>query len=272
MDIDRHDERRRNDQRPTEELIRTALAEEDEDAAWEPVVILHYRGSPEVFESARDLCKRDNPRKQILGADILGQLGIPERTFPEESLAILLGTLDTEEDSDVLAAAAMALGHIRDERAIEALVRMKNHPSENVRFGVVHGLSTYEDKSAISALLELSADEDEDVRNWATFGIGSLIDTDTSEIREALFQRLDESDHEIRGEALVGLARRGDERVVEYLLKELSSNEVGTLAIEAARDIARPQLYPSLIKLKEWWDVDQELLEEAISACQPKVI
>jgi HEAT repeat protein len=272
MDVEKHDESRRNDPRPTEELIRTALAEEDEDAAREPVVILHYRGSREVFEAARDLCERNNPRERILGADVLGQLGIPERTFPEESLAILLGMLESEEDSDVLAAAAMALGHLRDERGIEALVRLKNHPSENVRFSVVHGLSTHENESAIGALIELSADEDEDVRNWATFGIGSLIDMDNEEIREALYKRLDESDHEIRGEALVGLARRGDERVVEYLLKEMSSDEVGTLAVEAARDIAHPRLYPILIKLKEWWDVDQALLEEAINACQPQVI
>ena len=202
----------------------------------------------------------------------MGQLGIPERTFPEESLTILLGMIGGEEDSDVLAAAAMALGHLRDGRAVKALVSLKNHPSENVRFGVVHGLSAHEDESAVGALVELSADDDDDVRNWATFGIGSLIDADTREIREALFRRLNDSDHEVRGEALVGLARRGDERVVEYLLKELSSGEVGALAVEAARDIARPQLYPGLIKLKEWWDVDRELLEEAVGACRPKVI
>jgi HEAT repeat protein len=269
MDVEKHDESQRNDPRSTEELIRTALAEEDEDAAWELLVVLHHRASPQVFQAARELCASDNPRERTLGADILGRLGLPERTFPEESLAILLGMLDSEQDSDALAAAAMALGHFRDERATEALVRLKDHPSENVRYSVVHGLLTCENESAINALMELSADEDEDVRNWATFGIGSQVETHTEQIREALFRRLDESDSEIRGEALLGLARRGDGRVVKYLLKELSSDEVGTLAVEAARDIAHSRLYPSLLKLKEWWDVDQELLEEAISACQP---
>ena len=136
----------------------------------------------------------------------------------------------------------------------------------------MHGLSTHENESAIHTLIELSADEDEDVRNWATFGIGSLIVNDTEEIREALFQRLNESNSEIRGEALVGLASRGDARVVEYLLKELSSGSVGILAVEAAIDIADPQLYTQLIALKEWWDVNQGLLEEAINACQPKIV
>jgi len=62
-------------------------------------------------------------------------------------------------------------------------VELKNHPSEDVRFGVVHGSLTHENESAIHTLIELSADEDEDVRNWATFGIGSLIVNDTEEIR-----------------------------------------------------------------------------------------
>lgn len=265
-------ESRRADPRSTEELIRIALVEDDEDVAWEHVVTLHFRGTREVFEVARTLCKSVNPRERILAADILGQLGIPERTFPEESLAILLGMLSGEEESDVLASVATALGHLGDERAIEPLVRLKKHPSEDVRFGVVHGLSTHENESAIHALVELSADKDEDVRDWATFGIGSLIVTDNEEIREALFQRLNESNSEIRGEALVGLASRGDARVVEYLLKELSSGSVGTLAVEAASEIADPRLYPHLTALKEWWDVNQELLEEAINACRPKVI
>jgi HEAT repeat protein len=265
-------ESRRNDPRSTEELIRSALTEEDEDVAWEHVATLHFRGTQEVFEVAQHLCKSVNPRERILGADILGQLGIPDRTFPDGSLAILLGMLSDEEDSDVLASAATALGHLRDERAIERLVELKNHPSEDVRFGVVHGLSTHENESAIHTLIELSADEDEDVRNWATFGIGSLIVNDTEEIREALFQRLNESNSEIRGEALVGLASRGDARVVEYLLKELSSGSVGILAVEAAINIADPRLYTHLIALKEWWDVNQELLEDAINACQPKIV
>jgi len=55
-------ESRRNDPRSTEELIRTALTEEDEDVAWEHVATLHLRGTQEVFEVAQHLCKSVNPR------------------------------------------------------------------------------------------------------------------------------------------------------------------------------------------------------------------
>ena len=69
-------------------------------------------------------------------------------------------------------------------------------------------------------------------------------------------------------EAFVGLARRKDERVIDALKKELSSDSVGALAVEAAEMIASKDLIPHLVALRTWWDVDTELLEQAISASQ----
>jgi hypothetical protein len=63
--------------------------------------------------------------------------------------------------------------------------------------------------------------------NWATFGLGSQIEVNTKEIRDALFKRLGEEDDEIRGEALVGLSIRKDKRVLGPLLKELTSKTLG---------------------------------------------
>jgi HEAT repeat protein len=255
-----------HDSRATEELIRLALTEEDEGAAWELVTVLQFRGNCEVFEAAQKLCESNNPKERKLGTDIFGQLGIPYRTFPDESLAILLKLLDSEKDSDVLYSIGIALGHIGDSRAIEPLVKLKSHPSVDVRLGVVFGISCQEKAVAISTLIELSSDEDEDVRNWATFGLGSQIDTDTVEIREALLQRLVDENHEIRGEALVGLAKRRDERVLEPLIKELSSDSVGILAVEAAKEIGDARLSSVLRQLKRW-NIDKNLLAEAINSC-----
>lgn len=260
----------RDDSRTTEELIKLALNAEDEDEVWELVPILHFRGNREVFEAAQKLCASKISQERKLGVDILGQLGRPKRTFLDESLSILFKLLDTEKDSEVLYSIGIALGHIGDKRSIEPLVKLKNHPIAEVRYGVTFGISGQEDTLAISTLIELSLDEDENVRNWATFGLGSQIDTDTIDIREALFQRLVDEEQEIRGEALVGLARRQDERVVEPLIKELSSDSVGILAVEAAKEIGDAQLYSALRQLKEWWDVDKNLLAEAINSCEPK--
>jgi HEAT repeat protein len=221
----------------TNQLIELALNEKDDATRWNYVVILHRRGGKEVFEAAKKLCESGISTQITLGADILGQLGTLDLPYRRQSVPILLRISKKEKDVNVLQAVTMALGRMKDEKVINRLLELKNHTNEDIRFAVVHGLLGLEEEPAIQALLELSSDEDEDLRNWATFGLGSLIDTDSEEIREALFQRFNEIDHEIRGEAMVGLARRKDERVVELLLKELSGEEIGLLPVEAAYEI-----------------------------------
>lgn len=156
-------------------------------------------------------------------------------------------------------------------RSLEELVAAADwfveHRDPRVRYGVTHALLGQDDPRAIDLLLRLSSDRDADVRDWATFGIGTLSDLDTSEIRGALAARLDDPHDDTRGEALIGLARRKDLRVVPALMKELSSDCVGTLAVEAAEEIGVPELRPALVRLRGWWDVDPALLERAIVAC-----
>lgn len=250
------------------ELITLALNAVDEDELWAIVPVLQFRGNREVFEAAQQLCQSKTVNERKLGVDILGQLGIPKRTFPDESLEILFKLIECEKDSDVLSAIGIALGHIHDSRAIKTQLNLKNHPSADVREGVVFGISGYEDTEAINTLIELSSDENENVRNWATFGLGSQINTDTAEIREALFQRLGDEDYEICGEALLGLAIRKDQRVVEPLIKELSSDSVCILAVEAAKEMGDTRLSSVLMQLQNWWNVDKNLLAEAINGCK----
>lgn len=269
----------RNDLRSNEELLHIALAEEDEDLAWDAIGVLHLRGSPDTFEAARHLCASTEANERRLGVDILSQLGDryghwgKDNPFHEEAVITLLGMLEREQDPDVLYAIAVALGHRGDPRAIEPLVRLKNHPDEHVRDGVVYGLLTHEDERAINALIELSTDPESHIRDWATFGIGSQIDTDTSEIRAALMARITDEDADTSGEAMVGLARRHDERVVEPLLADLEAGWHGSLPFEAAAEIGDPRLYPILARIQEEWGDDKSWpysqLEEALAACQP---
>ncbi|QAT87989.1 hypothetical protein EJ065_6460 [Corallococcus coralloides] len=101
-------------------------------------------------------------------------------------------------------------------------------------------------------MIALSRDSDEDVRNRATFSLGSQAEeVDTPELRDALFDRLTESDMELRGEALVGLALRKDPRVLEPLRRELESSEVVVLAVEAAEKLEDTSLLPLLHRLRD---------------------
>ena len=273
-------EEARADPRSTLELIREAMEyeaeepHEDEYSYNKARAVLQYRATREVFDEAVRLCKAVNPDERILGADILGQLGIPERAFPKESLAVLLPMLEEETDPDVLQAVAIALGHIRDPEAIPHLIKHKNHSDDRVRYGVVHGLLTCEDQRAVAALIELSQDADDDVRNWATFGLGTQIERDTPAVREALFARIRDPHDETRGEALVGLAARHDERVLQPLIAELEGEMTWLLALDAAKLLKDPRLCSALLTLKQRWqddgDSDTRLLAEvaeALEAC-----
>lgn len=256
-----------------EALLHTALAHPDDDAIWETVAT-HVRALAQaVFERARQLCMSESARERLVGAGILGQMGRPDETIQEESVKVLLGMLEREQDPGVLYSVAVALGHRKDPRAIPLLIQLKNHPNKNVRYGVVHGLMGYEDERAIQALIELSADEDSAVRDWATFGLGSMIDIDTPAIREALVARLTDEDPDTRAEAMMGLAHRHDERAVEPLVAHFKDRWYSGALFEAAGELGDPRLYPVLVEWQDKWDEEKtgvyEKLEEALEKCQP---
>lgn len=193
-----------------------------------PVYGLHWRGSKDVLQRATALCRSACPMERRLGANILGQLGVPERTFPRECVLALLEMLDTETEAQALESIFIALSNLHDPKAIPAAVRFAAHPDPDVRHGVVLALTGQDNRAAIETLIRLTTDSDSDVRDWATFGLGTQLEIDTPDIRDALAARLDDPDDHTRGEALVGLARLRDPRVIAALVKELAGDSVGT--------------------------------------------
>lgn len=257
------------DPRSVDELINAALSEPEE-TAWDAVGALHWRGTREVLTRAAELCGSECPHERKLGANILGQLGVCERTYPDQCVNILLAMLDGEADDYVLESIFIALGHQHSPAGIPAAARFASHPSPDVRHAVVLALLGQTDPTAINLLIMLSRDSAAEVRDWATFGLGTILEIDTPEIRAALVARLDDTDDDARGESLVGLARRGDRRVVPALMNELNSYSVGYLAIEAAELIAAPELLAGLVALRDSCD-DATDIDRAIAACSVSV-
>lgn len=215
-----------HDNRPTSELIQSALLEiQDDEGDWSSYMELRYRGWLSDFEAARNLCKSTPPNERVLGAGILAS---PQRQpiYIEESVQILLKMLESEQHPEVLNAIGIALGHLNDARAIKPLIKLKNHPDAEVRFGVVFGLLGHEDDLAIQTLLAFLQDTDEKVRDYANFGLALQIDTDTPEIRDALLKNLDDPNEDVHYEAFEGLAIRKDKRIVARAIDELISGKI----------------------------------------------
>jgi HEAT repeat protein len=266
---------RAKDQRSTQNLVALAMSADDDHDQWDLVVTLHYRGGAEEFQVAADLCRSQDSRERKLGADILGQLGWADRTFLAESVDLLIPLLNDPNDS-VVSSAAVALGHRGDPRAILPLCALNRRPDSELRQSSAFALSSFDEPAAISAKIQLSADEDPRVRDWATFGLGSLSNVDSEEIREALYARSEDEDEVVRGEALVGLARRQDERALGLVRRELTNKIGADLILEAAELLADPTLVHLLRAQRDDWDAEDEerlghRLDDAIAACRSQV-
>jgi HEAT repeat protein len=118
-----------------------------------------------------------------------------------------------------------------------ALIEMKCHSDAHIRWAVALGMCGCTEIAAIQTLIELMEDPDDDVRNWATFELGTQCDADSSEIREALQKRLEDSFSEARDEAVWGLAKRKDSLDLRLLLERLESEKVSWADEWAAEDV-----------------------------------
>ena len=286
---DEYRARGRSDPRTTEELLAEAVAaanyrdSEDDvlsDLYWKPVRIFHCRADDSVMAAATKLLVSEISEDRILAANILSQVALGNEKRRTEAADLLLPVFQRETDCEVLDTIADAFGHIGDERSVPRLVELSSHPNESLRLAVVHGLSGHHDERTIAVLIVLSSDPDDDVRNWATFGLGTQTETDTPELRNTLIARLNDHDDETRHEALVGLARRGDVRVVPALLMELEGCAPQMLhdlyliakACDAAADAAKrnpdKKWCSLLVKLMTLEICDLTEIREAIAACK----
>ena len=238
-----------SDTRTTAEIIAEYIEGEHRDDATNSLATIHYRGGLEEFRFGIKLLASTDPRERVVGADVLAQLGWQDRTFLDQSVDALLGALRDPDDS-VVEAAIIALGHRGSTRAIDALLPFVDHPSADLRYAVVHGLMPHDTPRVVEAMIKLSRDSNPDVRNWATFSLASQFESDSPQLRSALEDRLAESDPEIRGKALVGLARRRHGSIAPQILRELQGDFHGDWAVEAAGLLGDARFIPALEDLK----------------------
>lgn len=223
-------------------FAQTLSGDYDADAPWMAVTALQNIGNREVFDRAVAWCSSQNPSERARGADVLAQLGKtaenPNNVFPQESFLVISKLAMSDSEPLPLSSAIYALGHIGNALAVPLLAQHCSHPSPEVRFAVAFALGKFtDDPVAVQTLLPLTRDVDDDVRDWATFGIGALGKLDSPEIRDALVSRLNDSFEDVRQEAMVGLARMNDQRVLSSLLFALEQPTVPDILIDAANEM-----------------------------------
>lgn len=248
-----------NDPRSVSDLFEAAF-QSDKGAAWDAVEALHWRGSKEVLDQALTLARSDDASLRARAADVLGQIGIPEREFPDECFSGVLRLLaDTAQP--VVFDAIFALQHIDRLRAAPHIIPFADHDDDNIRYAVAFALGAVDTPEANATLLVLMTDRDAEVRNWATFGLGQQSDADSDQIRKALAARVADDDPDVRYEAIIGLGRRRDSRATGFLKTMLHDDPDDIFAREAAAKLlgldgsgerATNELLGALQRLQRW--------------------
>lgn len=224
----------------TDELFaRTLEGGYEDDAPWDAVGALRRIGTRQVFDKAAEWAGSPEPLVRARGIDVLAQLGKtverPANSFPAESYDAVARALRQEREFQPLNSAIAALGHLDDARAVPLLAAFHSDPRAEVRLNVACALGSFpNDALSVETLLIMMEDADEDVRDWATFGLGVLGDEDSAEVRDSLYRRLNDSNADVREEALVGLAKRHDIRILETLIDALGQPMITDRVVEAA--------------------------------------
>jgi|GEM_PF-2855295 len=138
------------------------------------------------------------------------------------------------DDPAVRAGAVMALGAMREPRAVEPLIELAGSDDPVVRQRAIWALQELGDRRAVPPLIKELGREFAWSRIDAAIVLGRFGDPRAV---EPLCQSLEESDPLLRRAAAVSLGRIGDERAIEPLIAALDDDDAD-VSIEAARSLA----------------------------------
>ena len=226
------------DVKAIEPLIQ-ALRDDDNRVREESMEALRKIGVPSIEVLAKVLNDRNNQvRKhaaQALGeikdaravesliqvlkdsdSDVLGEAVSALEKIGIASVVPLIRALK-DMDSQVRKLATVALGEIRDTRAVEPLIQVLSDNDSNVRGGAADALSKIRDIRAVEPLIQFLKDNDSNVRCKAAMALGKIGDAKASEplIRALLY----DTDSEVRKNAAMALGEIKDPITSEPLIQ-----------------------------------------------------
>ncbi|MBV1854683.1 HEAT repeat domain-containing protein [Catellatospora tritici] len=240
----------------------------DDDAFRDPLLRLATGGAGTAVDLARTRLRDDDTAVRAAAARLLRVLDeVGGDSGREEVAALLTDVIGEEKEPDVLCAMIEALGGSGRPHALPILVGLAGHPDGDVRHQVAAALPAVMagpgQAEGVAALIRLSADTEPHVRDWATYGLGTELDTDTEAIRAALWARTGDTYVPAFEEGVHGLARRKDPRAVGLVAAVLADEGASDLTFSSAAALGDPSLVPLLAA----YDQSDPLVVAALAAC-----
>ncbi len=249
-----------------------SLSSPESDELEKLLILLYKVQEVTVHKRAIELLEHGQELLQLLGVILLGGRAHWASDEENEAAVIMLTKILSTDNTRLLSSIICSLGHLKAESVlIHFRPKLWLHCSANVRRSLTVALCDQGFSSEwVNIFCDLISDEDDEVRNWACSGLGNQCEIDTQYIRDCLFERVTDENFDVRSEAILGLARRKDHRVIAPLKLELTSDQVGELVVEAAGELGRSEFLPLLEGLAKWWNLNEDLLEHAIQLCSRK--
>lgn len=225
-------------------LIKKAKKTNSEKKYWRIINILRKRGTPTFYKTCVHLVYSKNIKERLIGINILAQLsnGSTIRPYGKQIVKLFFKQLKTETKGNNIMSLLYGIGHNSEhveKRKIKQIIPFKDHPKSWVREGITSALGSLESKPSIHALIQLSKDKHDFIRDWATFGLANY-ETDNAQIRSALWERLSDKHKDTRSEAIYGLAKRKDKRILKVLKKELKDADFGVQTFDSILEYQSP--------------------------------
>ncbi len=249
----------------SEKIFARLLNNKTQKTFWKNIDELRNRPNTRVYNQAFKLANYKTEKEKIIGIYVLAQLGFNPRFQQQKTVDLYFKLLENEKSPKVISAILSSISHNNgnlNENQISKLIKFKNHNYSVVRFQLTIALSCLKNEKAIKTLIELSQDKKTDIRNWATFSLGSLIETNNTEITKALWNRINDKNQETKFEAILGLANRKDNRIKEIIKRELKNGEYGTLLFDAIETLNDKDLLSLLTENLKLMENDDEISNE----------
>lgn len=219
---------------PVDKLVARAMAhrdtDEDAETWWIVADTLVKRADDDTYQALATLCVSEDAREREFGVDAIAQFGFTEdgdKPYLEQTLPLLRKMATTEGNPQVLRSVLSALGHQGDSRALPEVLDIIGRPGHKRTMTDAIALADVlpaDHAEGLALLIGMSEDAEDEVRDWATTGLASL-DADTSQLRDALAKRLDDTDLRTVAEATRGLAKRGDDRAQQGVKRVLAESD-----------------------------------------------
>jgi hypothetical protein len=258
---------------------RTALDESDSSGV-RFIEELHRRGGKVEFNLAQELIASNQAQDRIIGADLLGGLGLDTPTYVTESFETLKELLG-DENPQVRGHALCSICWRCVSTEIPHSVWFTPHNDEITSdLQLLLAFITIAKYGAVDVLLTLASNKDVSLRKEATYYLSSYTQFNSKEVLDILVVNSRDESDEVKALAIHGLALREDVRGRDALLEldfadwtddshEYNLSHPLRTAIKYA-DIA---LYPKLQELEknsDWypsWFCYR--LSAALEACAP---